>query len=48
MTDLINGFTGFSGKREEGFESAAEASRKLQAAIAAGKGMPAPATSTAG
>ena len=47
MTDLINGFTGFSGKREEGFESAAEASRKLQAAIAAGKGMPAPASSSA-
>jgi len=35
MTDTPNGFTGFP-KRDENFESAAEASRKLQEAIASG------------
>ena len=35
MTDTLNGFTGFP-KRDENFESAAEASRKLQEAIASG------------
>ena len=39
MADLPNGFTGFS-KRDEGFESAAEASRKLQEALASGRGLP--------
>ena len=45
MTDYLNGFTGFT-KRGEGFESAGEASRKLQEALAAGKGVPAPSTNS--
>lgn len=39
MTDLPNGFTSF-GKRDANFESAAEASRKLQEALARGEAVP--------
>ena len=39
MADLPNGFTGFP-RRDSDFESAAEASRKLQEAIAAGEVLP--------
>ena len=44
MADLLNGFTGFAGRRDDDFESAGEASRRLQEALAAGKGVPGPST----
>ena len=44
MADLLNGFTGFAGQRDDGFESAGEASRRLQEALAAGNGVPGPST----
>lgn len=44
MADLPNGFTGFAGRRDDDFESAGEASRRLQEALAAGNGVPGPST----
>ena len=46
MADYLNGFTGFAGRRDEGFESAGEASRRLQEALAAGVGVPGPSTNS--
>lgn len=47
MADLPNGFTGFPRARkrdDDEFESAGEASRKLQEALASGEGVPGPST----
>ena len=45
MADLPNGFTGFP-KRDDNFESAADASRKLQEALASGAPIPRSSAST--
>ena len=46
MADLPNGFTGFAARRGDGFESAGEASRRLQEALAAERGVPGPSTAS--